>query len=298
MTDAINQTCNDSCVEGQDRETDMTSDTNRFKSRFLVPKMDCPSEERIIRMSLESLKPQVNLVFDTPNRALAVFHADNLDEVTSRLESLGFGATLVDTQKTDRNELYEVNALASESEQQESKVLQVLLAINLIMFFVELSVGWAAQSTGLIADSLDMFADAAVYGVALYAVGHTSRMKLRAAHLSGWLQMILAFGALSEVLRRFIFGSDPVSTLMMGIGGVALVANIACLMLISTKRDGGAHMQASWIFSANDVIANIGVILAGGLVLLTGSRYPDLLIGLIIGLIVLNGARRILNLKS
>jgi Co/Zn/Cd efflux system component len=57
-------------------------------------------------------------------------------------------------------------------------------------------------------------------------------------------------------------------------------------------------MKASWIFSANDVIANLGVILAGGLVVWTGSRYPDLVIGLIIGLIVLNGARRILQLKS
>ena len=143
-----------------------------------------------------------------------------------------------------------------------------------------------------------MFADAAVYGVAFYPVGHSIKMKVRAAHLSGWLQVILALGALSEVLRRFIFGSDPVSSLMMGFGLIALVANVTCLLLISKNRDGGAHMKASWIFSANDVIANLGVIIAGGLVAWTGSRYPDLVIGLIIGMIVLNGARRILKIKS
>lgn len=166
------------------------------------------------------------------------------------------------------------------------------------MFGVEITVGWLAQSTGLIADSLDMFADAAVYGVALYAVGHSVRIKLRAAHLSGWLQVILALGALSEVVRRFVFGSEPVSSLMMSFGLIALMANVWCLVLIAKNRDSGAHMKASWIFSANDVIANLGVILAGLLVAWTGSRYPDLVIGLIIGVIVLSGARRILQLKS
>jgi len=186
---------------------------------------------------------------------------------------------------------------AKDDAAKESAILKWLLLINGVMFVVELSLGWLAQSTGLIADSLDMFADAAVYGVALYAVGHSARMKLRAAHLSGWLQLLLALGALGEVMRRFIFGSEPVSALMMGIGALALAANVACLILIHSQRDRGAHMKASWIFSANDVIANLGVMLAGLLVAWTGSHYPDLVIGLVIGLIVLNGARRILSLR-
>lgn len=95
-----------------------------------------------------------------------------------------------------------------------------------------------------------------------------------------------------------MFGSEPASTLMMGFGLLALVANVACLVLISKSKDDGAHMKASYIFSANDVIANAGVILAGGLVAWTGSRLPDLVIGLVIGLVVLNGSRRILQLRS
>jgi len=277
---------------------DNTAQIVRYVSEFNVPKMDCPSEERIIRLSLDGIEPNVDLAFDIPKRKVIVFHRDNLEEITTRLKSLGFGAILVSTRESNTAELGDARALAIETNQQENKVLRWLLGINAGMFFFEFSLGWLAQSAGLIADSLDMFADAAVYGVALFAVGHSAKLKLRAAHLSGWLQMILSLGALSEVLRRYIFGSDPVSTLMMSIGCVALVANIACLVLISKKKDGGAHMEASWIFSANDVIANVGVILAGGLVLLTGSRYPDLIIGLIIGLIVLNGARRILKLKS
>jgi len=101
-----------------------------------------------------------------------------------------------------------------------------------------------------------------------------------------------------EVVRRFIFGSEPESLLMMGVGLVALVANVGCLLLISKHRNGGAHMRASWIFSANDVLANLGVIVAGLLVMLTGSPYPDLAIGFAVGLLVLNGGRRILAMKA
>ena len=140
--------------------------------------------------------------------------------------------------------------------------------------------------------------DAAVYGVALYAVGHSAQMKLRAAHFSGWLQVILALGALSEVVRRFLYGSEPDSNLMMLFGLVALAANVLCLALITKHREGGVHMKASWIFSANDVIANLGIIIAGALVAWTGSRYPDLIIGFIIAGVVLNGAYRILKLRS
>ncbi|KXO08147.1 Cobalt-zinc-cadmium resistance protein CzcD [Marinobacter excellens LAMA 842] len=173
-----------------------------------------------------------------------------------------------------------------------------MLGINALLFVVEMTAGLIARSTGLIGESLDNFADAAVYGLALYAVGHSVKMQVRAAHLAGVLQLILAVGVLVEVVRRFVFGSEPESLVMMAIAFVALIANTSCLLLISKHREGGAHMKASWIFSANDVVINLGVITAGALVAWTGSNYPDLIIGTIAGGIVLNGARRILALKG
>ena len=92
-----------------------------------------------------------------------------------------------------------------------------------------------------------------------------------------------------DVTRRFIVGSEPILGLMAGIALIALIANVTCLALISKHRKGEVHMRASWIFSANDVIANMGVIIAGGLVFLTGSRIPDLVIGFIISVVVLRG---------
>lgn len=170
----------------------------------------------------------------------------------------------------------------------------LVLGINAGMFVFELVLGWIAQSTGLIADSLDMFADASVYAVSLYAVGKSQAQKAAIAKFSGVVEVLLALLVLAEVLERFISGSDPVSGLMMGVGAVALVANVTCLRLIARHRDAGAHMRASVIFSANDVIANAGVILAGALVWLSESRYPDLVIGLAIVIVVLRGGIRIL----
>lgn len=287
-------------LEGQKESgIEASSETgDSYASEFLVPKLDCPSEEHMIRMALEGIEPKIIIEFDTPNRKLRVLHRGSIEEAEKRLVSLGLGASRETTQPIDENELFQAHTASFAVDHAEARLLKWLLAINFLMFVVEIVVGALAQSTGLIADSLDMFADAAVYGVALYAVGRTVQLKVQAAHLAGWLQVILALGALSEVFRRFVFGSEPASELMMGFGFVALVANVTCLVLLAKNRDGGAHMKASWIFSANDVIANVGVILAGLLVALTGSRYPDLIIGLIIGVIVLSGARRILKLNS
>ncbi len=182
-----------------------------------------------------------------------------------------------------------------EAAELERRTLWTLLAINGVMFLVEALTGWLADTAGVLADSLDMLADASVYAVALYAVGRSSRIQSCAAKASGVVQIALGLGVLFEVVRRFVSGSDPVSTVMMVVGAVALGANVVCLMLIAKHRHGAIHMRASWIFSANDVIANVGVIVSGALVLLLGSRIPDLVIGAIIAVIVVRGGLKILR---
>lgn len=177
----------------------------------------------------------------------------------------------------------------------ERLVLITLLLINGVMFVAELAVGWWAQSTALIADALDMLADAMVYAVGLYAVGKSLLIKAHAARISGSLQVLLGLLVLVDIARRLIVGSEPVSTLMMGMGAIALIANVTCLILIARHREGEVHMRASWIFSKNDVIANLGVILAGGLVAWSGSRLPDLVIGLLVSLVVIRGGLLILQ---
>lgn len=177
----------------------------------------------------------------------------------------------------------------------ERRTLRLLLLINAAMFFVEAATGWIADSMGLIADSLDMFADAGVYAAALWAVGSSSRRKARAAGLSGVIQLVLALVAALEVLRRWRQGSDPESVLMISISLLALAANATCVWLLRKHRHGEVHMRASWIFSTTDVQVNIGVILAGVLVMMTGSAWPDLIVGMLVCGLVIRGGVRILK---
>ncbi|MDQ6960640.1 MAG: cation transporter [Mariprofundaceae bacterium] len=180
-------------------------------------------------------------------------------------------------------------------DREQRRVLVPLLLINGLMFIIELTLGIIGQSTGLIADSMDMLADATVYAIALYATGREWHAKIRAAHVSGVLQIVLALGVMLDVIRRFVFGSDPESTLMITTGLAAFAANVVCLILIAKHRNGEIHMRASWIFSKNDVMANIGVIVSGGLVALLASPLPDLIIGFAISIIVMKGGISIIR---
>ena len=127
------------------------------------------------------------------------------------------------------------------------------------------------------------------------AVGESIRRKSTAARISGVLQIILGVGVFLEVLRRMFLGSEPESLMILAVGTLALCANLYCLILISSHREGGVHMRASWIFSTNDVIANLGVIVSGILVAILGNRYPDLIIGAIISVVVIRGGFKILR---
>jgi len=177
---------------------------------------------------------------------------------------------------------------------EQQGILVRLMIINGLMFLFEIGLGWYAQSTGLIADSLDMLADAIVYAIGLYAIGKSLQHKANAALVSGYFQGVLGLMILVDIIRRIYLGSEPVSFLMMSVGVVALIANIYCLRLIDSQKDGEVHMRASWIFSKNDIIANTGVIVSGALVWALDSRWPDLIIGTLISIVILNGARHII----
>ena len=177
----------------------------------------------------------------------------------------------------------------------QKRVLYWLLGINAVMFFVEMTVGILADSTALIADSMDMLADAVVYGIGIYAVGKSILHKAKAAQISGYFQLLLGVIILIDITRRLFLGSEPISSLMIGMGFIALIANVVCLVIIRNHKNDEVHMRASWIFSANDVIANMGVIIAGVLVVWLDSRIPDLVIGCIVSIVVLRGAWMILK---
>ncbi len=266
------------------------------KTIFEIPKMDCPSEERLIRMALESANNIKKLDFDLKSRQMIAFHEGDAKVILALISKLNLGAKISESHKLEEVEDIIISPeAAAKANLAEMSVLKKVFIINLTMFFVGIVSGIIAESTGLIADSLDMFADAVVFGLAMYAVGRSQMLKKRAARISGYLQIILTTWVFTEVIRKFLFGSDPESLIMMVIATTALIANSFCMFLLAKHRKGEVHMQASWIFLSNDVIANLGVIIAGALVKFTSSNIPDLVIGAIIAAVVFSGAIRILR---
>jgi Co/Zn/Cd efflux system component len=262
------------------------------KTTFKISKMDCPSEEQMIRMKLADLTNINSLDFDIANRQLTVFHTDNHDQIFQRLDNLKFDTSLIESVSTD-------NYSTTDNTDQERKLLWQVLAINFFFFALELTTGFISNSMGLVADSLDMLADSIVYGLALFAVGGTMTRKKNIAKSAGYFQLTLAVFGFIEVIRRFIgTGTIPAFQTMIIISILALIGNGLCLYLLQKSKSKEAHMQASMIFTSNDVIVNLGVIVAGGLVYLTNSKYPDLIVGTIVFFIVGQGAFKILKLSK
>ena len=261
------------------------------KSTFHITQMDCASEEQMIRMKLESFSEIKQLDFDLPNRKLIVYHHGEIQPIHHAIHQLNLSDKLMETVKTEE-------ALI-DRETNERSILWWVLGINFGFFLIEMTYGWLANSMGLIADSLDMLADAIVYGLSLLVVGAVASRKKKIAGISGYFQMSLAVLGFFEVIRRFVgFGEIPVFQTMIIVSTLALIGNGVSLYLIYKAKSEEAHMKASWIFTSNDIIVNLGVILAGVLVYATNSRYPDLIIGSIVFVVVIRGAIRILKLSK
>jgi Co/Zn/Cd efflux system component len=260
------------------------------KTKFEITKMDCPSEENLIRMKLDGILGIKNLDFDIPNRILTVFHSGEIDQIEKSILELNLGGHKLSTEQTDQTEF--------EEQSNQKKLLWTVLIINFAFFLIEMTTGLISKSMGLVADSLDMLADSFVYGIGLLAVGKTLTRKKRIAKLAGYFQITLAVIGFLEVLRRF-FGAGilPDFKTMIFVSVLALIANGICLYLLQkSKSKEEAHMKASMIFTSNDVIINLGVIFAGLLVNWLNSNKPDLIIGTIVFLVVIQGAIRILKL--
>ncbi|MEQ3664124.1 cation transporter [Olleya sp.] len=261
------------------------------KTVFKISKMDCPSEENLIKMKLSDIDSIKQLDFNLEERILTLYHNADVNIISNSIKGLKLNETLISSEETD--------TIITESTRSQSKLLWTILIINFAFFIIEMSTGIISKSMGLVADSLDMLADSFVYGLSLIAVGGTVLKKKRIAKYAGYFQIVLATIGIVEVIRRFLgFETLPVFSTMIIVSIFALIANGICLYLLQKSKSNEAHMRASMIFTSNDIIINLGVIVAGVLVHWLNTGLPDLIIGIIVFGLVIQGAFRILKLSK
>jgi cation diffusion facilitator family transporter len=177
--------------------------------------------------------------------------------------------------------------------QSQKRTLWIVLLINLVMFGVELTSGIYADSIALLGDSLDMLGDAIAYGVSLYVVGLGVVAKARSAKLKGAIILVSSGAVIAAAIYRTMFQVLPTAEVMGGVGVLALSANLICLFLLTKHKKSDVNMASVWLCSRNDIIANASVLVAATLVSMTGSSWPDLLVGAMLSILLFRSSMHI-----
>ncbi len=175
------------------------------------------------------------------------------------------------------------------------RVLWAVLAVNAIMFVVEFGAGLVSGSSALLADSLDMLGDSLVYGFSLLVIHRSLTWRARAALLKGAIMALFGVAVLVEVAFKLQTASPPAVPIMAAIGTLALAANALCFSLLWRHRADDINMRSTWLCSRNDLIANTAVLAAAALVAWSGSRWPDIFVGLGIAILFLCTAAVVLR---
>jgi Co/Zn/Cd efflux system component len=170
------------------------------------------------------------------------------------------------------------------------RVLWAVLAINAVMFLVEIGAGLAAGSASLQADALDFLGDTANYAISLFVVGLALRYRATAALLKGATMGVFGLWVIGTIVWHTLHGTLPSAFTMGTVGLAALVANAASFGLLWAYRTGDANMRSAWICTRNDVLGNIAVLLAAIGVFGTGTGWPDVIVAAIMAALALQGA--------
>ena len=181
---------------------------------------------------------------------------------------------------------------------EQRRTLRVVLWVNAAMFIAESVAGILSHSTALFADSIDMLGDAVVYGFSLYVIGRGVVWQARGALLKGVIMAAFAIGVLVQVAVKLAQGLSPGVEVMGAVGVVAFAANLFCLTLLWRRRGDDINMQSAWVCSRNDVIGNVGVLVAAAAVAATASPWPDIAIGLLIAGVFGRSAVRVIRAAS
>lgn len=177
----------------------------------------------------------------------------------------------------------------------QRRVLEIVLGINVAMFGVEVVAGLVTRSSSVLADSLDMFGDAVVYASSLYVLDRGPTWQARMAAGKGVIMLLFGLGVLLDVVLKVLGARPPHAEGMGLVGFAALAANLVCLRVLTAHRADDINMRSVWVCSRNDIIANVGVLLAAAGVALTGTRWPDIAVGSVIAVLFLRSAWSVLG---
>ena len=173
--------------------------------------------------------------------------------------------------------------------------LWLVIALNAVMFLVEMTAGHVAQSQALQADALDFLGDSLTYGISLAVIGTSVQVRTNAAIAKGISLLLMGIWVLSSTVYRVFYVGVPEAQIMGAVGLLALLTNLASVLLLVRYKDGDANVRSVWLCSRNDAIGNVAVVFAALGVWGTSSGWPDLIVAMIMACLFLSSAYQIMR---
>jgi Co/Zn/Cd efflux system component len=174
-------------------------------------------------------------------------------------------------------------------------ILWTVIAINGVMFLVEMAAGHLAGSQALQADALDFLGDTLTYGLSLAVIGSSLRTRASAALFKGGSLLAMGLWVFGSTLYQLFFLGLPKAEIMGSIGFLAFTANVASVLLLMRYKDGDANVRSVWLCSRNDAIGNVAVMVAAVAVWGLGSAWPDIIVALIMAGLFLYSSAQIIG---
>ena len=178
---------------------------------------------------------------------------------------------------------------------QYKRILVVVIAINAIMFLIEMSYGIVGQSQALKADALDFFGDSVSYAMSLWVIGRSIETRSLVALLKGISLLLMAIWVLGSTVYYMFYANDPSAPIMTSVALAALAANLLSVILLMKFRDGDANIRSVWLCSRNDAIGNVMVLIAAGVVYLSHNHWPDLIVAALLAVLFTSSALQIIS---
>lgn len=175
------------------------------------------------------------------------------------------------------------------------RILWAVIALNGVMFLVEIVSGHLARSQALQADALDFLGDTLTYGLSLAVIGASLRVRSLAAMAKGVSLFVMGLWVLGSTGYQLLGPGLPRAEVMGVVGFLALAANLASVLLLARYKDGDANVRSVWLCSRNDAIGNVVVMLAAVGVWGTSTAWPDLAVAAIMAGLFLHSATLILR---
>lgn len=261
--------------------------TSEQTLRYRVIGMDCAHDAREIEEAAQASGAVQNVRVSVSSQIMTLHLAADgtAESVTNAVNDIGYRLTPLSQEASDSTTEQDVHKSSA-----YRNALWIVIILNTGYGLIEMAGGFLSGSQALKSDALDFLGDGLTTLLGVIAIGWGIKWRARSALIQGVFIGVLGISVLINTVIRLADGYVPEAQLMGMFGLAALVVNVVSTVVLLPHRAGDSNVKAVWMFSRNDAIGNVAVIIAAGLVGWLGASWPDILVAFVIASLFLHSA--------